>query len=134
MTIPPPDPNEQDYEDPGGLRPLGGRLSTKLISGVLAILGVSLLLSSLRSIAMEEQILDAQIERMGKTLSEAVERMRRAHASGPEEALEEGVAIAVEVIEAARPLVQGFHLSAPRREVEVALRVLKEAGVRVTPQ
>jgi len=60
---------------------------------------------------------------------EALERMRKAHTSGPEAALEEGVAIAVEVIETARPLVQGFHLSAPRREVEVALRVLKEAGV-----
>ena len=58
-----------------------------------------------------------------------VERMRRAEASGPEAAGEEGVRIALEVIAAARPLVQGFHLGAPRRNVEVALRVLREAGL-----
>jgi methionine synthase / methylenetetrahydrofolate reductase(NADPH) len=58
-----------------------------------------------------------------------VERMRRAEASGPEAALEEGVAIALEVIGAVRPLVQGIHLNAPRRNVSVALRVLREAGM-----
>ena len=61
-----------------------------------------------------------------------VERMRRAEGSGPEAALEEGVAIALEVIGAVRPLVQGIHLNAPRRNVSVALRVLREAGVAVT--
>ena len=58
-----------------------------------------------------------------------VERMRRAEASGPEAAVEEGVRIALEVIGAARSLVQGFHLGAPRRNVEVALRVIREAGL-----
>jgi homocysteine S-methyltransferase len=61
-----------------------------------------------------------------------VERMSRAEASGPEAALEEGVAIALEVIGAVRSLVQGIHLNAPRRNVSVALRVLREAGVGVT--
>jgi methionine synthase / methylenetetrahydrofolate reductase(NADPH) len=61
-----------------------------------------------------------------------VERMRRAQASGPEAAVEEGVTIALEIMEATRPLVNGFHLSAQHRRVEVALRVLRESGVRVT--
>ena len=60
-----------------------------------------------------------------------VERMRRAEASGRQAALDEGLAIALEVIGAVRPLVQGIHLNAPRRNVSVALRVLKEAGVSV---
>jgi homocysteine S-methyltransferase len=59
-----------------------------------------------------------------------VERMRRAQASGPEAEAEEGVAIALEMIEAVAPLVQGFHLTAPHRRVDVALRVLRESGVR----
>jgi len=58
-----------------------------------------------------------------------VERMRDAEHSGPESALSEGVAIALEVIEAARGEVQGFHLSAPRTDVEVALRVLREGSL-----
>ena len=57
--------------------------------------------------------------------------MRRADASGPHAALEEGLQIALEVIGAVRPLVQGIHLNAPRRNVSVALRVLKEARVGV---
>jgi homocysteine S-methyltransferase len=60
---------------------------------------------------------------------EAVERMRKAQAAGAEAELSEGVAIALEVIEAARPLVSGFHLSAPRTNVEVAIRVVREAGL-----
>jgi homocysteine S-methyltransferase len=60
-----------------------------------------------------------------------VERMRRAQASGDAAAVEEGVAIALEMIKRAAPLVQGFHLSAAHRKVEVALRVLRESGVRV---
>jgi homocysteine S-methyltransferase len=59
----------------------------------------------------------------------AVERMRAADGAGPEAALSEGVAIALEVIEATRAQVQGFHLSAPRTHVEVALRVLREAAL-----
>lgn len=61
-----------------------------------------------------------------------VDRMRRAQASGSEAATEEGVAIALEMIEAVRPGVQGFHLTAPHRKVDVALRVLRESGLRAT--
>jgi methionine synthase / methylenetetrahydrofolate reductase(NADPH) len=63
--------------------------------------------------------------------AEVVERMRRAEASGRQAALDEGLSIALEVIGAVRPLVQGIHLNAPRRNVSVALRVVREAGVRV---
>jgi homocysteine S-methyltransferase len=61
-----------------------------------------------------------------------VERMRRAQAAGPEAAVEEGVAIALEMIESTRSLVSGFHLTAPHRKVEIALRVLRESGLRAT--
>lgn len=61
-----------------------------------------------------------------------VERMRRAQEGGAEAALDEGVRIALEMIEAVRPLVQGFHLSAPGGRVDVAQRVLREGGVRAT--
>jgi len=61
-----------------------------------------------------------------------VERMRRAQESGSDAALEEGMAIALEMIEAVRPLVRGFHISAPWGRVDVALRVLREGGVRAT--
>jgi homocysteine S-methyltransferase len=63
---------------------------------------------------------------------EVVERMRVADESGPDAALDEGIAIACEMIEAVRALVQGFHLSAPAGRVEVALRALREGGVRAT--
>ncbi|MDG2283321.1 MAG: bifunctional homocysteine S-methyltransferase/methylenetetrahydrofolate reductase [Longimicrobiales bacterium] len=63
---------------------------------------------------------------------EFVERMRRAQNSGPDAALEEGVAIALEMIESTRHLVRGFHLTAPHRNVEIALRVLRESGIRAT--
>lgn len=63
---------------------------------------------------------------------ETVERMRTAQASGPDAEVEEGVAIALEMIEATRSLVQGFHLTAPHRKVDVALRVLREGGIRAT--
>ena len=61
-----------------------------------------------------------------------VERMHRAQGSGSEAAIEEGVTIALEMIEATRGMVRGFHLSAPHRRVEVALRVLRESGLRAT--
>jgi len=64
--------------------------------------------------------------------SAVVERMRRAQASGPEAALSEGIAIAVEIVDAIRPWVQGFHLSAPSQRIDVALRVLREAGLKAT--
>ncbi|MDH3206437.1 MAG: bifunctional homocysteine S-methyltransferase/methylenetetrahydrofolate reductase [Gemmatimonadota bacterium] len=60
---------------------------------------------------------------------ETVERMRRADRSGPDAALTEGVAIALEVIEATRSQAGGFHFSAPRTNVEVAIRVVREAGL-----
>ncbi|MGD8871671.1 MAG: hypothetical protein PVJ80_08805, partial [Gemmatimonadota bacterium] len=60
---------------------------------------------------------------------ELVERMREAEADGPDAALAEGVAIALDVIDAARGEVRGFHLSAPRTNVEVAVRVVREAGL-----
>jgi homocysteine S-methyltransferase len=59
----------------------------------------------------------------------ALERMRVADGRGEEAALAEGVAIALELIEAARSRVQGFHFIAPRTDVEVAVRVLREAGL-----
>jgi homocysteine S-methyltransferase len=66
----------------------------------------------------------------GATVPEQIiDRMRKAQTYGDEEALNEGVEIAVEMIDTIRPLVQGFHLSAPSRRVNVALRVLEEAGV-----
>ena len=66
----------------------------------------------------------------GATVPEKiVDRMRKAQISGDEEALNEGVEIAAEMIDAVLPLVQGLHLSAPSRRVDVALRVLHEAGV-----
>ena len=61
-----------------------------------------------------------------------VERMRRAQASGADAAREEGKAIALEMIEAVRPLVQGFHLTAPDRDVDVPLAVLRESGLKTT--
>jgi len=61
-----------------------------------------------------------------------VERMRVAQESGPEAALEEGITIACEMIEAVRPLVRGFHISAPAGRVDVALRTLRESGVSAT--
>jgi homocysteine S-methyltransferase len=61
-----------------------------------------------------------------------VERMRAAQEKGDEAALEEGVSIAVEMIEAVKPLVRGFHLNAPSRRVDIALRVLRQAGVSST--
>ena len=75
---------------------------------------------------------DAQVALHRVVPAGVVERMRSAQASGAEAALEEGVAIALEIIEKTGPLVQGIHLSAPHRRVDVALRVLREGGVRAT--
>jgi len=63
---------------------------------------------------------------------EFLERMRTAQDSGADAALEEGVAIALEMIESTRDLVGGFHLTAPHRNVQLALRVLRESGIRTT--
>ncbi len=61
-----------------------------------------------------------------------VERMRQAEASGEDAALTEGVTLALEMIEAVRGLVHGFHIHAPRSRIDVALRVLRESGVKAT--
>ncbi len=58
-----------------------------------------------------------------------VARMARAQKSGPEAALEEGVAVALSIVEQVRPLVHGFFLAAPSERVDVALRVMREAGL-----
>ncbi|HSG06839.1 MAG TPA: bifunctional homocysteine S-methyltransferase/methylenetetrahydrofolate reductase [Longimicrobiales bacterium] len=63
---------------------------------------------------------------------QVVARMRIAEESGPEAALDEGIAIALEMIDAVRPFVQGFHIHAPSGRVDVALRTLREGGIRAT--
>ena len=63
---------------------------------------------------------------------EVVQRMRVAEESGADAALDEGIAIALEMIDAVRPMVQGFHIHAPSGRVDVALRTLREGGVRAT--
>ncbi len=52
-------------------------------------------------------------------------RMRRAQDKGPEAALAEGIAIAREVKEAVKGLVQGIQLSAPLGRVDVALQIVE---------
>jgi homocysteine S-methyltransferase len=59
---------------------------------------------------------------------EVLERMRLASARGKEAALEEGVAIAREMLAAVRARVQGVQVSAPLGRVPVALDVLAAAG------
>jgi methionine synthase I (cobalamin-dependent)/5,10-methylenetetrahydrofolate reductase len=55
---------------------------------------------------------------------EVLARMRRAQAAGKDAALAEGVAIAREMLERLRPMVQGVQISAPFGRVPVALQVL----------
>jgi homocysteine S-methyltransferase len=55
-----------------------------------------------------------------------LERMRKAQEKGDDAALAEGIAIAREVLDATRDLVQGAHLSAPLGRVEVAREVLAD--------
>jgi len=54
-----------------------------------------------------------------------VERMRRASERGKDAALEEGLAIARELLETVRPHVQGVQVSAPFGKVAFALRVFE---------
>jgi methionine synthase I (cobalamin-dependent)/5,10-methylenetetrahydrofolate reductase len=54
-----------------------------------------------------------------------IERMRRAQEGGKEAALAEGVAIAREMLERVRPLVQGVQVSAPFGRAAVALDVIR---------
>jgi homocysteine S-methyltransferase len=60
----------------------------------------------------------------GVVVPEAVvERMRVASARGKEEAIEEGILIAQEMLTSARPVIQGVQVSAPFGRVPLALRV-----------
>jgi len=60
-----------------------------------------------------------------------IERMRRASAKSKEHGLQEGIAIAREMLERVRPSVQGAQVSAPFGKVELALEVFREtlAGI-----
>ncbi len=55
-------------------------------------------------------------------------RIRDANDRGREATEEEGVRIALEVLETVRHRVQGVHVSAPQGRVDLALRVLEELG------
>jgi homocysteine S-methyltransferase len=59
-----------------------------------------------------------------------IERMRHAQEGGSAAAGAEGVAIALEMIEAVRPLVQGVQISAPGGRVDAALQVLSGRATR----
>ena len=55
-----------------------------------------------------------------------IERMRIASLKSKEHGVAEGIAIAREMLERVRPLVQGVQVSAPFGKVELALQVLDE--------
>jgi homocysteine S-methyltransferase len=64
----------------------------------------------------------------GVSVPEAViARMRRANEKSKEHAVAEGIAIAREMLERVRPLVQGVQVSAPFGKVELALQVFETA-------
>ncbi|HUE96814.1 MAG TPA: methylenetetrahydrofolate reductase, partial [Longimicrobiaceae bacterium] len=56
---------------------------------------------------------------------EIVDRMRRASARGKEEAVEEGILIAQQMLSEALPAIQGVQVSAPFGRVPLALRVFE---------
>jgi homocysteine S-methyltransferase len=56
---------------------------------------------------------------------EVIARMRRANEQSKEHAVAEGIAIAREMLERIRPLVQGVQVSAPFGKVEMALKVFE---------
>lgn len=56
---------------------------------------------------------------------EIMERMRRAQEISPERAREEGIAIAQEIVEKIKVMVQGIQISPPLSRYEAALRVLE---------
>jgi homocysteine S-methyltransferase len=56
---------------------------------------------------------------------QVVERMHRASAVGKEEAVEEGIVVAQEMLAAALPRIQGVQVSAPFGRVPLALRVFE---------
>jgi homocysteine S-methyltransferase len=55
-----------------------------------------------------------------------IERMQKANASGKEAALDEGIAIAREMLDRVRPYVQGIQVSAPFGKVPFALKVFAD--------
>ncbi len=57
---------------------------------------------------------------------EIIARMRRANEKSKEAAVAEGIAIAREMLERVRPVVQGVQVSAPFGKVELALEVFRE--------
>ena len=56
-----------------------------------------------------------------------IERMRRANEKSKEHGVQEGIAIAREMLERVRPSVQGVQVSAPFGKVELALEVFRDA-------
>ena len=56
---------------------------------------------------------------------DVIERMRRVQELGKEAAVAEGVAIAREMLQRVRPMVQGVQVSAPFGRVPVALEVFQ---------
>jgi homocysteine S-methyltransferase len=64
---------------------------------------------------------------------QVVERMRRASAVGKEEAVEEGIVVAQEMLAAALPRIQGVQVSAPFGRVPLALRVFDVLPSREPP-
>jgi homocysteine S-methyltransferase len=66
----------------------------------------------------------------GVTVPEVVlDRMRRANARSKEHAVAEGIAIAREMLDRVRPVVQGVQVSAPFGRAELALEVLADVVV-----
>jgi len=61
-----------------------------------------------------------------------IERMRRASAVSKDHALHEGIAIAREMLERVRPLVQGVQVSAPFGRAELALEVIRDVASLVS--
>lgn len=59
--------------------------------------------------------------------SEVISRMRRANALSKEHAVQEGIAIAREMLERVRPVVAGVQVSAPFGKAELALEVFEGA-------
>jgi len=55
-----------------------------------------------------------------------IERMRVASSKSKEHGVAEGIAIAKEMLERIRPLVQGVQVSAPFGKVELALEVFRD--------
>ena len=60
---------------------------------------------------------------------QVIERMRAASAESKERGVAEGIAIAREMLERVRPLVQGVQVSAPFGKVELALEVFRDTLV-----